>query len=339
MNHTIIIAEAGVNHNGSLDLAKKLVDIAAMAGADYVKFQTFKTELIISESAEKAEYQIANTMNSVESQFEMVKKLELTESEFVEIYNYCIEKKIGFMSTAVDIPSLKFLSDLNLDYYKISSGEVTNYPVLRYMSLVNKPIIFSTGMSDINEIETAMNILTRNGKSVDDIILLHCNTEYPTPMQDVNLRAMKKLGEIFHTKVGYSDHTEGIEVAIAAVALGAKIIEKHFTIDKNMEGPDHKASLCPEELIQMVKSIRNIEKSLGSDFKSPSDSERKNINIARKSIFSFKHIEKGKIIEDEDLIALRPGYGISAIRWEEVVGKKATSDIKAFRMLTENDFI
>lgn len=325
MNKVLIIAEAGVNHNGSFENAKKMIDIAFDSGADIVKFQTFKAEKTISKFAEKAEYQKENTGNT-ESQLEMVKKLELSFENFKELKEYSEEKGIIFISTPFDFESIDFLNNIGMNIWKIPSGEITNLPYLRKVSKVAKKVIISTGMSEINEIRDALKILKENG--VEEISILHCNTEYPTPMKDVNLRAMQTIKKEFNLEVGYSDHTLGIEVPIAAVALGAKIIEKHFTIDKNMVGPDHVASLNPEELKSMVVSIRNIEKALGSKDKIISESEFKNKAIARKSIVANNDIKKGEIYTEYNLATKRPGNGISPMKWDEIIGKKAIRDFK-----------
>ena len=315
-----IIAEAGDNHNGRIDLAFRLVDAAVAAGADCVKFQTFKTEESISKHAPKAAYQKQSKGND-ESQFEMVKKLELPFDDFVKLNHYCTEKCIQFLSTPFDLPSVEFLYTLNLPIWKIPSGEITNLPYLHSIAKTQKPVIMSTGMCEIDEIQLAMNILKDNG--TPQITLLHCNTEYPTPFEDVNLNAMQTLRERFGVEVGYSDHTTGIEVPIAAVALGAVVIEKHFTLDKNMEGPDHRASLEPEELSAMVLSIRNVEKAMGSGIKAPSRSEQKNIDIARKSLVARRPIVKGEQFSEDNITAKRPGNGISPMRWFDVLGATA----------------
>ena len=336
---TIIIAEAGVNHNGSFELAKKLVDVAKQANADYVKFQTFKTDLTISKAAKKASYQAVNTKDPVESQYDMVKKLELPFEDFVKLKDYCKQVGIGFLSTAFDIPSVEFLNGLNPDFFKIPSGEVTNYPLLRAIAKTGKPIIFSTGMATLGEIETALGIVMKHGISRDNITILHCNTEYPTPMEDVNLKAMNSIGQAFGVKAGYSDHTLGIEIPVAAVAMGATIIEKHYTLDKEMPGPDHKASLNPEELIAMVKAIRNVEKAMGDGIKKPSLSESKNIEIARKSIHLFKNLPEGHIITESDVIMKRPGNGISSALVDSVIGKKLKNDLSEDHKLAWEDLI
>lgn len=325
MKRVFIIAEAGDNHNGDYNLALKLVDIAKVSGADAVKFQTFKTEKVISKYAEKADYQ-KSTTGSSESQFDMVKKLELSFEQFRNIKKYCDDKEILFLSTPFDLDSIDFLESLGIPIWKVPSGEVTNLPYLIKIAKTGKPIIMSTGMCYIDEIKNAINILKSNGSG--DITLLHCNTEYPTPYNDVNLNAMISMKKEFNIDIGYSDHTLGIEVSVAAVALGAKVIEKHFTIDKNMEGPDHQASLEPNELNAMVKAIRNIEVSMGDGIKKPSNSEIKNIQIARKSIVANKDIFAGEIFTEENLSIKRPGSGVSPIKWYEVVGTRAKRDFK-----------
>jgi len=322
MNYTFIIAEAGVNHNGSLDKAKQLVKIAADAGADAVKFQTFITENIVTISAEKADYQKRAT-DCNESQFKMIKKLELSKSDHIDLISFCNECGITFLSSPFDIDSVDLLADLGLEILKIPSGEITNLPYLEAIGRHNRKIIMSTGMADMKEIEKALNILTRAGTPLKNITVLHANTEYPTPMADVNLRAMQTIKEAFNVKVGYSDHTLGIEVPIAAVALGACVIEKHFTLDRNMHGPDHKASLVPEELKNMIIAIRNIEKALGGGTKKPSASELPNIIIARKSIVANIPIKEGDIYTTENIAIKRPGAGISPMKWYDVLGTTA----------------
>lgn len=326
MQKVFIIAEAGVNHNGSIDLAKQLIDVAAKANVDAIKFQTFKTELCITKDAVKADYQVQNTQNSSESQFDMVKKLELTEDVHKELISYCKEKDILFLSTAFDHYSIDFLDSLGIGTFKIPSGEITNLPYLQHIGRLNKKIILSTGMATLGEIESALDILTGSGTSRNNITILHANTEYPTPMEDVNLKAMVTIGHAFDSKYGYSDHTLGIEVPTAAVALGATTIEKHFTLDRNMEGPDHAASLEPNELYSMVKAIRNIEKALGTGIKKPSPSESKNILIARKSIVAKANIKKGDVFTEDNLTIKRPGTGISPMRWNELLGSRALKD-------------
>lgn len=322
-NNVLIIAEAGVNHNGSLEIAKRLVDEASSAGVDIIKFQTFKAEKLVSKAAKQAEYQKKNIGKGEETQYAMLKKLELSNEQHEELIAYCKSKNIRFFSTAFDMDSIDYLHSLDLGLWKIPSGEITNYPYLKKIASYKEPVILSTGMCELSDIENAINVLVANGVSKDIITVLHCNTEYPTPMKDVNLKAMLEIKEKFGVKIGYSDHTEGIEVPIAAVALGATVIEKHFTLDKNMEGPDHKASLEPYELKAMVKSIRNIEQALGIGHKTVSDSERKNIEIARKSIVAAKDIKEGEIFTEENLSVKRPGNGISPMEWENVIGKVA----------------
>jgi N,N'-diacetyllegionaminate synthase len=320
-----IIAEAGINHNGRLDLATRLIDAAAEAGADCVKFQTFKTNEVISKWAQKAKYQEDTTAKD-ETEFEMVKKLELSFGNFISLHAYCTKKRIQFLSTPFDLPSIAFLNTLNLPLWKIPSGEITNLPYLLSIARTQKPVLMSTGMCEIDEIQAAVDVLKENG--TPQIKLLHCNTEYPTPFQDVNLNAIRTLRERFGVEVGYSDHTTGIEVPVAAVALGASVIEKHFTLDKHMDGPDHRASLEPGELTSMVASIRNIEKALGNGIKTPSRSERKNIDIARKSIVARCAINKGDLFSEDNITVKRPGYGISPMRWFDVLGKMAKRDFE-----------
>ena len=317
-----IIAEAGVNHNGSLELAKKLIDVAVEAGVDAIKFQTFKTENLVSKNAKKAEYQ-KETTDAKESQFEMIKKLELDIDTHHELIRYCNSKNIMFLSTPFDLDSIDLLDRLELPIFKIPSGEITNLAYLRKIGALNKQVILSTGMADIGEIEDALDVLIEAGTPKDNITVLHANTMYPTPMEDVNLRAMVTIGNTFDVAFGYSDHTLGIEVDIASVAMGATVIEKHFTLDKSMEGPDHKASLEPDELKSMVKAIRNIEIALGSSVKKPSRSEIPNIEIARKSIVASCNIKKGDIFTEENLAVKRPGGGISPMRWDEIIGTVA----------------
>lgn len=324
----LIIAEAGVNHNGSLEIAKRLIDEASFAGVDIIKFQTFKAEKLVSKAAKQAEYQKKNIGKGEETQYAMLKKLELSNEQHEELIAYCKSKNIRFFSTAFDMDSIDYLHSLDLGLWKIPSGEITNYPYLKKIASYKEPVILSTGMCELTDIENAINVLVANGVSKDIITVLHCNTEYPTPMKDVNLKAMLEIKEKFGVKIGYSDHTEGIEVPIAAVALGATVIEKHFTLDKNMEGPDHKASLEPSELKAMVKSIRNIEQALGTGHKTVSESERKNIEIARKSIVAAKDIKEGEIFTEENLTVKRPGNGISPMEWENVIGKVANRNFQ-----------
>ncbi len=319
-----IIAEAGVNHNGDINLAKKLIDVAAKAKVDAVKFQTWKTELLVTKEAKQAQYQTENTQIE-ESQFDMLKKLELSYSDFSELKSYCDSKNIMFLSTPDETTSADFLVDLQ-EIFKIGSGEITNLPYLRHIGSLKKEIILSTGMANIGEIENALRILIDAGTGKNNITVLHANTMYPTPMSDVNLKAMVTIGNTFDIAYGYSDHTLGIEVDIAAVAMGASCIEKHFTLDQNMDGPDHKASLNPKELIAMVKSIRNIELALGSKIKEPSESEKPNISIVRKSIVAATNITKGERFNENNLTIKRPSHGISPMQWDEVIGTIATKN-------------
>ena len=338
MNKTIIIAEAGVNHNGDIETAKRLIDVASDAGVDYVKFQTFKAERLVSPSAQKAKYQIKNDISNDDSQLNMLKKLELSDADHKELISYCKSKKIKFFSTAFDDIGVSYLSSLNLDMLKIPSGELTNFPYLRAIAKTGLPVILSTGMANIIEIEKTINILVAYGTKKREITVLHCNTEYPTPMIDVNLKAMLTIKDKLGVGIGYSDHTLGIEVPIAAVALGAIVIEKHFTLDRNLKGPDHKASLEPNELKEMVYSIRNIEKAIsGNGIKEPSLSEKKNMHIARKSIHLSKDLTSGSILTEQDIISLRPGDGICTMNWENVIGKQVVKDLKKFTKLTLKD--
>lgn len=319
-----IIAEAGVNHNGSIDLAYRLVDAAKAAGVDCIKFQTFKSENLVSHTAQKADYQKDTTGEG--SQADMLKKLELSYDEFLKLKVYCDEVGICFLSTPFDFDSIGFLASIDMPFWKIPSGEITNYPYLVALAKTGKPVVMSTGMCEMSEIEDAIKVLKDNGAG--DIKLLHCNTEYPTPFADVNLKAMETMRDAFGLEVGYSDHTKGIEVPVAAVALGATVIEKHFTLDRNMEGPDHKASLEPDELALMVQSIRNIEAALGTGNKTPSPSEKKNIAIARKSIVAKKAIKCGEEFSEENITVKRPGSGINPMCWKDVLGKKAIRDFE-----------
>ena len=321
---TIIIAEAGVNHNGSFELACRLVDAAADAGADYVKFQTFRTENLVTRSVGAADYQKRNC--NAESQFQMLKNLELTFGEFHHLADYCRKRGIGFLSTPFDRESTDFLASLGMDYMKIPSGELTNLPYLRHAAATRISPIISTGMSTLSDVEGALSVFLDAGFSRSEIILLHCTTQYPTPFGDVNLRAMETLRNAFGVQTGYSDHTEGIEVPVAAVALGASVIEKHFTLDRNMEGPDHKASLEPSQLSAMVASIRNIEAALGSGIKHVADSERENIRAARKSIVAARPIKKGEAFSENNLTVKRPGTGISPMMWDDVIARTAAYD-------------
>lgn len=336
----IIIGEAGVNHNGDIKRAKALIDAAFDAGVDYVKFQTFKADKIVSLNAKKAEYQIESLDCNDYFQYNMLKELELSHENHLELIQYCREKGIQFFSTAFDTEGLDYLDSLGFNMFKIPSGEITNYPYLKLISKKDKPVILSTGMASIEEIESALNILQEEGLSKEDITVLHCNTEYPTPMRDVNLRAMLDIHNRFGVKIGYSDHTLGIEVPTAAVALGASVIEKHFTLDRNLPGPDHKASLEPDELKAMVKSIRNVELAIsGSGKKKPSESEKKNIPIARKSIHIKKALQKNQVIKEEDIIPLRPGDGISPFYWNEIIGKKTVRNLDRYHKLDWSDLL
>ena len=319
-----IIAEAGVNHNGSFEIACKLVDAAKVAGVDCIKFQTFKSKNLVSHNAQKAEYQKDTTGEG--SQVDMLKRLELSYDEFLELKGYCDQVGICFLSTPFDFDSIDFLNSIDMPFWKIPSGEITNYPYLVALARTGKPVVMSTGMCEMSEIEAAISVLRKNG--TQSIKLLHCNTEYPTPFEDVNLKAMQTMHDAFDLEVGYSDHTKGIEVPIAAVALGATLIEKHFTLDRNMEGPDHKASLEPEELAAMVLSIRHIEKALGTGEKTPSQSEKKNIAIARKSIVAKTEIKAGETLSVNNVTVKRPGTGISPMKWNEIIGTKAIRDFE-----------
>lgn len=326
MKKTLIIAEAGVNHNGSLETAKQLIDVAAEAGADYVKFQTFKASKLVTKAAARADYQNANTQNT-DSQYEMLKKLELSEADHLELIAYCKTKNIRFLSTGFDLDSLEFLSRIGISLAKIPSGEITNLPYLEKVAKLYSEIILSTGMANIEEIKDAFQVLTASGIKPSQITILHCNTEYPTPMEDVNLKAMLHIKNELGTAIGYSDHTLGIEVPIAAVALGATVIEKHFTLSRSLPGPDHLASLEPSELATMVHAIRNIEKAIGgSGIKEPSKSEIKNKPIARKSIVASRAIKKGELFSGHNLTIKRPGTGISPMDWHKVIGQTACTD-------------
>jgi len=338
MKHIIIIAEAGVNHNGNLESAFRLVDAAKEAGVDYVKFQTFKSENLVSKKAQKASYQIENTKNSTESQLEMLQKLELSEQDHEALISYCRKKEIKFFSTAFDLDSLAYLATIGLDMVKIPSGEITNLPYLRMAAQLFSKIILSTGMATLEEINDALNVFLEADILKEDISILHCNTEYPTPMADVNLKAMLNIGETFGTAIGYSDHTLGIEVPIAAVSLGASIIEKHFTLDRTLPGPDHIASLEPAELKAMTKAIRNIELAIsGSGIKEPSVSEMKNISIARKSIHLKEDKSAGESLSEDDFEMLRPGDGISPMKMNEVIGKVLNKALQAGDKLSFQD--
>jgi N,N'-diacetyllegionaminate synthase len=327
MNKVIIIGEAGVNHNGDMNLAKKLIDVAVEAGVDYVKFQTFKSENLVSTNAKKADYQIENTKNHDESQLQMLRKLELSHAQHEDLISYCNKKNISFFSTAFDLDSLNYLKELGLKLVKIPSGEITNLPYLRRAASLFKEVILSSGMSTMEEISEALEIFLQAGISKDNITILHCNTEYPTPMKDVNLMAMLTIQKRFGVKIGYSDHTLGIEVPIAAVALGGKMIEKHFTLDRSLPGPDQLASIEPGELKSMVSAIRNIELAIsGTGIKEPSESEKKNMAVARKSIVAKTSILKGEKFNEHNITTKRPGTGISAMRWDEVIDQIALVD-------------
>ncbi len=328
VSKVFIIAEAGVNHNGSLELAKKLIDVAVEAGADAVKFQTFKADKLVSKRAQKAEYQ-KQTTSAAESQYEMIKKLELNESAHHELISYCKQKQIMFLSTPFDHDSIDLLYSFDMPIFKIPSGEITNLPYLQHIGRLGKEVILSTGMADLGEIEDALDILVQSGTSIENITVLHATTEYPCPIEDVNLSAMQTIKAAFGIKVGYSDHTQGIEVPIAAVAMGASVIEKHFTLDRTMDGPDHKASLDPAELKAMVQGIRRVSEALGNGIKKPSKSEVKNMSVARKSIVASRSIKAGEILSIENLGVKRPGSGISPMRWDEVIGQVAQKDYQS----------
>jgi N-acetylneuraminate synthase/N,N'-diacetyllegionaminate synthase len=339
VSKVIIIAEAGVNHNGDIQIAKKLIDVAVNAGVDYVKFQTFKADSLVSKSAKKAEYQTVNVNDGNDSQYAMLKNLELSHDNHLELMNYCSQTNIQFFSTAFDVEGVNYLNNLGLSFFKIPSGEITNYPYLKAVALCGKPVVMSTGMCNEVEIKQALDVLMKFGLKKESISILHCNTEYPTPMKDVNLKAMLAIQKTFDVKVGYSDHTLGIEVPIAAVALGATIIEKHFTLDRTLPGPDHVASIEPTELKDMVTAIRNIELVMsGNGEKNPSESEEKNISIARKSIYINKDLFKGDIITDNDIVSLRPGDGISPMEWENIIGKRLIINKNKFDKLLTSDF-
>lgn len=334
MKKTLIIAEAGVNHNGRLDLAKKMIEVAADCGADFVKFQSFVAQNCVSIKAKKAKYQLENTGNN-ESQLEMIKKLELDKKAHRELIAHARKCKIGFLSTPFDLDSIKLLDELKLELFKIPSGEITNLPYLKAIARLNKKIILSTGMANLGEIEAALNILCKYGSKRSNITLLHCNTEYPTPFEDVNLKAMQSLKEAFKLDVGYSDHTLGIHISLAAVALGAKVIEKHFTLDKTLQGPDHKASLEPNELKTLCKNIRELELAFGDGVKKPSKSEKKNIFVVRKSLVAKTEIKKGTKFSVENLTTKRPGKGISAMKYDEFLGKIAKKNYKSDDLIDE----
>lgn len=337
MKNVIVIAEAGVNHNGSMELAYRLIDAALDAGADYVKFQTFIPDLLVSKMAEKAEYQIKATGDQTTQQ-EMLNQLALSHEQFKLLFRYCAERGIGFLSTAFDNESLKFINDLGLDYHKIPSGEITNLPYLKMIAGFGKKIILSTGMSTLDEVKDALTVILSGGIKREDVTVLQCTTEYPAPYNEVNLMAMKTMGEYLDVSTGFSDHTQGIEISIASVALGATIVEKHFTIDKNLPGPDHKASLEPDELKQMIRSIRNVEMAKGNGIKIPANSEIKNIAAARRSIHLASDLPSGHLLVFEDLIMKRPGTGISPMLIDSVIGKKLKKSMCADSMLNIDDF-
>ncbi len=328
----LVIAEAGVNHNGSLDLAKKLIDVAVKAGADAVKFQTFKADKLMCKQTQKAHYQKQATPTD-ETQYEMIKKLELDENAHQVLINYCNDKEIMFLSTPFDHESIDLLNSFQMAIFKIPSGEITNLPYLRHIGGLGKEVILSTGMANLEEVQDALQVLIMAGTSKENITVLHATTEYPCPIGEVNLRAMNTIRAAFGVKVGYSDHTQGIEVPIAAVSMGACVIEKHFTIDRNMDGPDHKASLEPDELKAMVRAIRHIELALGNGVKRPTKSEMKNIPIARKSILASRAIEIGETFSENNLTVKRPGNGISPMLWDEIIGRKATRNFSVDELI------
>ena len=325
INHTIIIAEAGINHNGDIEVAKKMVDVAADSGADFVKFQTFIAKELVTPGAKKAFYQAQKT-GSDESQYQMLHRLELTESMHHNLILHCQEKEIGFLSTAFDIKSLNLLIKLKQELFKIPSGEITNFPYLKKIAELKKKIILSTGMSVLSDIDAAINVIEKYGTLRENITVLHCTSEYPAPFNEINLQAIQTIRDTFNVAVGYSDHTLGIEASIAAVAMGASVIEKHFTLDKNFAGPDHQASILPGELSAMIKSIRNIELALGDGAKLPSAGEIKNMEFVRKSLVASRRINKGELFNSENLTSKRPGTGISPMRWNDVLGKTAKKD-------------
>ena len=333
MGKVLIIAEAGVNHNGSMKLAKKMVDKAKEAGADYVKFQTFVPNKLVSRYAEKADYQ-KETTGKGQSQLQMLEKLALTFDDFIEINDYCTSVGIGFISTPFDLDSIDFLETLDMDFWKVPSGEVTNLPYLEKIAQTGRDIVMSTGMCEMDEIKVALNVLKKNGAG--KITVLHCNTEYPTPFSDVNLKAMCHIGKETGLPIGYSDHTLGIEISVAAVALGATVIEKHFTLDKTMEGPDHKASLEPNELKAMVSAIRNVEAGLGDGIKKRTVSETKNVAVARKSIVAKTAIKAGEMFSEDNITVKRPGIGISPMRWYEVIGRISDRDYAEDQIIIED---
>ena len=332
--NVLIIAEAGVNHNGDLGLAKQLIDVAAEAGADFVKFQTFNANSLVTHTAKKADYQTKNTDGN-ESQHEMLRRLELTPAMHIELIAHCALRNIGFLSTGFDIESVELLVSLGQNLFKIPSGEITNLPYLRHIGRLGKPVILSTGMASLGEIESAIDVLGQAGTPRSILTVLHCTTEYPTPMAEVNLRVMQSIHNAFGVEVGYSDHTPGIEVAITAVALGATVIEKHFTLDRNLPGPDHKASLEPHELKAMVTAIRNIEIALGDGIKRLTPSEAKNKPVARKSLVASQPIKAGEVFSSQNITAKRPGTGISPMRWDTILGRRARRDFALDELIEE----
>lgn len=333
MKGTMIIAEAGVNHNGSVEMALRLVDAAAEAGADVVKFQTFKAANLVTSSAKKADYQVENTCDGIESQYEMLSRLELGEDDHRRIIEHCRERGIEFLSTPFDEESVDFLASVGMTTWKIPSGEITNYPLIRKIASQEGRVILSTGMCEMSDVEAALGVLERFGKSKEQITVLHCTTQYPTPMDDVNLLAMRTIGDAFGVRTGYSDHTRGIEIPIAAVALGASVIEKHFTLDRDLPGPDHKASLEPDELAEMVRCVRNVASALGDGVKRVADSERANIAVARKSIVAKRRINEGEVLTESNLCVKRPGTGISPMLWESVLGERAKRDFEVDELI------
>ncbi len=322
LKKTIVIAEAGVNHNGDVLIAMDLIDVAANAGADFVKFQTFKADQLVTKAAKKAEYQVTDLQN-LENQYEMLSKLELSIENHIQLINHCKKKNIGFLSTAFDLTSLDFLNRLELPIFKIPSGEITNFPYLAKVGGFGKNVILSTGMSNLSEIGDAISVLESNGVRRNQITVLHCSSAYPTPYEEVNLKAMITIEKEFDVKIGYSDHTLGIEIPIAAVALGATVVEKHFTLDREFSGPDHKASLEPDELARMIIGIRNVETALGDGEKRVQDSEMKNIDVIRKSIVAAQTIKKGEFFTSTNITTKRPGHGISPMKWQQVIGTVA----------------
>lgn len=340
IDRVVIIAEAGVNHNGEIEKAIELIDVAADAGADFVKFQSFKAERLVNINARKASYQIKNSKGEKDTQFEMLKKLEIVDDWYPTLIHRCKERGIQFLSTGFDEISIDLLENLNIPFHKIPSGEITNKPFLQHIARIGKDIVLSTGMANLKEVKAALDVIYLEGIKRSQVTVLHCNTEYPTPMEDVNLLAMKQMAKDLKVKVGYSDHTLGIEVPIAAVALGARVIEKHFTLNRNLPGPDHAASLEPAELKSMVNAIRNIEKAIaGNGIKEASKSELKNIDVARKSIHLKRNLDKNSVIKEEDLIALRPGDGISPMEWNNVIGKRINRNLEKFDMLLLSDLM